>query len=581
MSNLKINIFSFAVLLFLFFAGLLGAHLINTDNGSIQVEEVPISHENLKLSALLYKPDVVTEANPKPAIVLSHGISNSKDVLSGIALELARNGFVALAVDSLGHGNSEGHLSANQESNPSLGILSAVRWLENKSYVKRSSIGLVGHSLGASAIRAAAAKHKGIAASVYIGGGLDSSYVDAEFAELNSTFPRNLMLIIGEYDVLFDLEQLKAEILLSIFNATGKIVPNQLYGAFQQHTARKIIIPKTTHLFEPIMPSIASETVKWMLSSLAYDDWEGISDHSEEIVFHLRELLLFFSLVIVISSLFPLAAIILRNQGLGAIPTPRFGELADWKAWMIWGALGLLLFIPLLLLSSLILFPPLIFGGALTWWLLIAGLSGLLLVKYQGHRFCTVNFHFREVISENFDQTGSVAAIIMFLYLFTATMTIDSFFQLNLRIIVPIFRDLGTLPRYFLFLSLIPFSIAFFFVEGLLFHDFHDWTARNDLGSKKNELRAITIVITHKVLPYLIVLSLFYIPLLFLEILLVPREIGFFLEFFVPIIPVFMITTALSWWCYQLTGKTGMGALLNALIVAWLIAALFPMKYLV
>lgn len=51
-----------------------------------------------QISGLLYRPNKATIENPLPAIILAHGISSSKQTLSGIALELARDGFVTLAI---------------------------------------------------------------------------------------------------------------------------------------------------------------------------------------------------------------------------------------------------------------------------------------------------------------------------------------------------------------------------------------------------------------------------------------------------------------------------------------------------
>lgn len=595
MKSLQKTAISFFILFALFLAGVGGAHLINTDSGSITVHYVTIPHGNLNLSGLLYKPDVATASTPQPAVIIAHGISNSKDVVSGIALELARRDFVALAVDSLGHGNSEGELSKDTEN--TLGIMAAVQWIEIQPFVNKSAIGLVGHSLGASAIRATAAEHGNIGASVFIGGGLDSSYLDVDFAILNSSSPKNLLFIIGEFDVLFSLEELKSETLVPIFNTTEKIVPNRLYGSFDQQNARKLVVPKTSHLFEAMLPSIASETVDWMVNSLTAKSINDVSPQVSTTVFLYRDMLLLLSLLMLVGSLFPLSVIALRavrtsfkrfldeatvhsagGHQLSVFEGPRFGHLADWRASLIWGLLSLTLIVPMLMLGSAFPWPPLIFGESFAWWMVLVGLSAFFLVTRFGSKFSTVSINVRTLIRENVDRVSTITALLLFFFLFLVAFLLEIVFHLNLRIIVPIFNDLGPIPRYLAFLMLIPFAFVYFFVEGLFFHDFHDWRMRNDLGSKKGELKAVMRVILHKILPYVIILILFYVPLFSVGILVVPGQIGFFLEFLVPIVPIFMITTAVSWWFYRQTGKVGMGALFNALLIAWMMASLFPMK---
>ena len=63
--------------------------------------------EGKVVSGILFKPDTATAENPAPAVVFTHGYLNNREMQLQNAIELARRGFVVLAVDREGHGNYE------------------------------------------------------------------------------------------------------------------------------------------------------------------------------------------------------------------------------------------------------------------------------------------------------------------------------------------------------------------------------------------------------------------------------------------------------------------------------------------
>jgi uncharacterized protein len=219
----------------------------------------------------LYKPKTAVAENPAAAVVLAHGISGSKEMVSGIGLELSRRGFVALCLDLYGHGKSQGAVDFGQ-IDPSFGVSSAVQYLKSQTFVNSSALGLIGHSLGAGAMRAVVAEDEKIGALVLVGGGLGAFIEDSQYGIFNSTYPRNLLVIIGKYDVLFDLTKLAKEDLPVVFGTQQEVVPDTIYGSFSSQTARKFVIPATTHLFEPIESSVVSESIAWMENAFNIQD---------------------------------------------------------------------------------------------------------------------------------------------------------------------------------------------------------------------------------------------------------------------------------------------------------------------
>lgn len=101
------------------------------------------------VSGILFKPDTATAENPAPAVVFTHGYLNNREMQLQNAIELARRGFVVLAVDREGHGNYE--YGANTTSGAVMatrGLYDSAKYLYNLDYVDKDKIGISGHSMG-------------------------------------------------------------------------------------------------------------------------------------------------------------------------------------------------------------------------------------------------------------------------------------------------------------------------------------------------------------------------------------------------------------------------------------------------
>lgn len=102
------------------------------------------------MSALLFKPDSATIENKAPAIVVSHGWYNNKEMQDLNYVELSRRGFVVLSIDMYGHGNSDA-VKASEWRKHGTGLYDGVKLLADLPYVDTSNIGVTGHSNGARA----------------------------------------------------------------------------------------------------------------------------------------------------------------------------------------------------------------------------------------------------------------------------------------------------------------------------------------------------------------------------------------------------------------------------------------------
>ena len=95
----------FLVLIFVFMAVASG---IQSDFGKVDVKLIGIDAGSIgEITAKLYTPASATAATPAPAVLLLHGYQNDKDTCGAYAIELARRGYVVLAIDEYGHGYTD------------------------------------------------------------------------------------------------------------------------------------------------------------------------------------------------------------------------------------------------------------------------------------------------------------------------------------------------------------------------------------------------------------------------------------------------------------------------------------------
>jgi dienelactone hydrolase len=570
MLTLKSVIFLVCVLV-IYVIGFGFAFLVNSDFGNLDVNRFSISGEQ-KIAALIYKPEDVSPICPVPGVVLCHGISGSKEMMSQIALELARNGFVAVMVDLVGHGDSGGSLGGFgfDPKDKTLGVGDAVQYLIEQDYVNSSAIGVVGHSLGAGAVRAAALVFDNITASVFIGGGLGENIKTPEYGVLSPTFPKNLLIVIGKHDVLFDLEKTKNEVRLA-FGNVSEVVTDEVYGNFSDFTARSLVVPETTHLFEPADPVVVSEVVSWMKNTLGH-----IYVVEESGLTYLnREFAIGVSFISFIVLVFPFSSIIFNRFSLLKKTEKVARGIGNWRLMFVWGVLGLGLFLPMFFVGSQIPFPLFVFGNSFAWWLLATAIAGLVIGKFVLPKFTSIKFDLKSTIVQTLTIKNIVTATGIFIMLYTIVYVAQSITFNELKIIIlPIFKSLTNPSRVIGFFSLIPFYLIYFFVEGVYFHQF-----RISQKGSSSSIKDLIKIITIKAGPYITLILVNYVPMFLFNIRVFPSFAGFIMEFVLGIIPLFIITICYSWWFFRETNNIGIGVFLNTLLFAWSSAAIFPLSF--
>lgn len=258
-----------AIGLVLILGGSFLAHRIQTAGG-VRVEDVRFpAGQGVTVSALLYTPATATPTRPAPAILASHGYINTREMQSAFAIELARRGYVVLAMDMTGHGHSTGIVGTAGFGGPA-----ALAYLKSLPFVDKGRIGLEGHSMGGAPVVAAAASDpEGYRAAVLVGStpGIGMVFGSQAKAEL-----KNLAVVFGAYDEFAPLmwqvpkgsEVAGSKALQALFGTAAPIEPGRVYGDMAAGTARRLTVPPVTHPWEHFSGGGVTPVVDWFQKTL-------------------------------------------------------------------------------------------------------------------------------------------------------------------------------------------------------------------------------------------------------------------------------------------------------------------------
>jgi hypothetical protein len=134
--------------------------LIQTDYVTVKVEQVTIDSRGAELNAELYYPAGTSTKDSLPAVLVNHGGGANLGLTTGIAVELARRGFVVLNTSAYGAGLStmpkydafgKGESPSTDPGFPmdDVGVYDALQFVKSLEFVDSTRIGMIGHSAGA------------------------------------------------------------------------------------------------------------------------------------------------------------------------------------------------------------------------------------------------------------------------------------------------------------------------------------------------------------------------------------------------------------------------------------------------
>lgn len=184
-----------------------GASFVQSSAGSVDVSDMRWeTPSGYTMSALLFTPDTATPENPAPAVVVSHGWYNSREMQDLNYVELSRRGYVVVAIDMYGHGNSD-PVTAEEWSNRGTGMYDAVELVADLPYVDRERIGVSGHSFGGRAsnwsVLADNAADEQLISAVLLSD-VDPTYRDPDTGDYTNVYgSRDVGVIQAQYDEFF------------------------------------------------------------------------------------------------------------------------------------------------------------------------------------------------------------------------------------------------------------------------------------------------------------------------------------------------------------------------------------------
>jgi len=198
-------------------------------------------------------------AERPPAVVLIHGFSGDRRLMSTLARRLAENGYGVLAIDVNGHGENRNPFNGGEAETDNLreNVKEAVDYLRSSDLVDGSRIVVMGHSMGAGAALDYATHDPNLKGAVMISGGW----------VLGPERPKNALFIFAENDPKEPIQETSIALATHLANLP-KIELGKSYGEFAQGNAVEAVrVPGVNHVTIVTSPEAATTIVKWLDST--------------------------------------------------------------------------------------------------------------------------------------------------------------------------------------------------------------------------------------------------------------------------------------------------------------------------
>lgn len=299
------------IALVLILIGSLGAWLLQTGFNTVEIRDIYLVTDGEQyLHALAYIPKSASAENPCPAVIVSHGWTDSAESQDLASIELARRGVAVLAMDGYSHGMSSNAPECIIVSTfvDGLGMVSLVDYANSgiMDFIDTSRIGLMGHSMGGSCIGGTLAYYGNQYAEAYAAAQSPDSdggeeVTAAEQAYCDSLYPIDSVLVVGNMDetvtqafdtlrcnfgVLFGTrEELTVEeqealasgpqkegfqhfgyalqLLQTIDTDAADVDPNTYYGSTENNTLRVFYETFATHPTTTMLPNAGALAMEY------------------------------------------------------------------------------------------------------------------------------------------------------------------------------------------------------------------------------------------------------------------------------------------------------------------------------
>jgi dienelactone hydrolase len=581
-----------ACLMVLIGAALL-ASLVQKNFGTVIVSNVTyLNYNGIPVRAKLLRPLSAAPPHPAPGIVYIHGYQNNRETSDAYCIELARRGIVMLEIDAIGRGNSgiPGRLE-DPDFDPTYGGKTSLNYLRSLDFVDTDRIGLMGHSLGAGMVYSLALNDPSIKALVISG----FAYRDDASTEM----PKNMLMIFGKFDEFrkrmtatrdFEKEWMQTPQSRKVFPVTNPKLETT-YGNFETGTARRVFMPRITHLQQSHNKASVAEALEWINRALqpAKENWVPPNRQ----IWPIKEWSTLVAMIAGWAALLPLGLMLLRASFFSSLQTQfQKNYSCTGKPYIksaIFNGVLMLLYFPIIFtlfgvhvyLVQINGAFPLMMTNGIVWWFLWINIIGFLFFqrwfKKQTHANGLTLYELG--LSYQEDRFGMDAvsigktvllAAILFLFAYLVEHTLESIFLVDYRFIFPFASDL-TVYRARLWITYFPLLLVGFLLMGIFLHGQLRRPQKSTWWQTFTSWSAYNILVI--VAPLLVLLAFQYLPLFTIGRIPLVGPGGMFIVFthnLFHIIAVLIMVLPISTWFYQISGKIYLGAVLNAALVTWM-----------
>jgi pimeloyl-ACP methyl ester carboxylesterase len=565
------------------------AYGVERDFGRLDVKRVAFStEEGPRMVAKLYRHKEATVENPMPGVLALHGYQNDKETAGAVALELARRGFVVLAIDHLGHGSSGGHIDWETAS----GANSGYQYLKGLPFVDAENLGILGHSMGAIntiILGELNPDHRALNPQCGTAGGADLHNVlltQARYEEFG-VFRENEFLVEPLRDHAVRIEAFGLE--------AGPVEWNTTYGEFADGTARRADLLDTVHPGITHSAKAVAGTVSWMRQALKGDRYDAYWIPETDQIFKWKELCMLAALLTTFASMMFLANTLMSNRLFRSVAGPLPGRhVAVGRDWWIPAMVNVVI--------AGVTYPPLttlggIFGKLITWvpflkmqitngvmvWFLVNAAIYVVIFTFWYRKNSTARGITMYDMGVSFDEDKTVfdwgilgktavLGVILFAWMYFLEGISEWVLGIEFRFWWPFMRQFSPERFGYFWVYLIP-ALLFFLLNGGVFlfgqirqKEYESPTKTQLVWWAKNCLTALLGLVAVWIVQY--------VPFFLgvgpgFEVIGMPGYSEMWPLMLFVFVPEFAVILFFVTWFYRRTGKIYLGALMGSALAIW------------
>lgn len=293
-----------------------------------------------------------------PVLVLTHGFTGNKGMMSHLARQIARGGYAVVTLDYSGHGHNPSRFPSGRNADALLADLdAALLHASTQQHYDRERIAIAGHSMGGFAVLEYASRNPGLSAVIAISAGAVGS---------GPYTPPNALLIFASGDP----EGLRdgAREAGAHFAGKSRVVLDQTYGETERGTGVRVSeVAGTDHITILYSDEAGRRIIDWLGATLGPGD-PAVEAGDGRLPW---SLLILASFVALFFGLLDLLAGHLPRVTLPAVARPL--QSLGWVFGSLLGACFLLAGVDSLMTPGPLAFVPLVAGRDLLGFYLVSG----------------------------------------------------------------------------------------------------------------------------------------------------------------------------------------------------------------